>query len=102
MAQEEARVPADVGEEVLEEILVVLLELEVAPVGDLDHERHPLLAAHDGPVVIVPRGAVRRVHAVDQLVLPAVARGQATADTVERLVVNSLPNSCEMCAIKNI
>ena len=100
MAQEEARVPAHVGKEVLEEILEVLLILEVAPVGDLDHEGHPLLAARDGPAVIVARGAVRRVHAVDQLVLPAVARGQATADAVGRL--NSFPNSSEICAINNI
>ena len=93
VAQEEARVTAHVGKEVLEEILVVLLILEVAPVGDLDHEGHPLLAARDGAVVIVARGAVRRVHAVDQLVLPAVARGQATADAVGGL--SSFPNSCE-------
>ena len=99
MAQEEARVAAHVREEVLKEILEVLLVLEVAPVGDLDHEGHPLLAAHDGAVVIVARGAVRRVHAVDQLVLPAVARGQATADAVGGL--SSFPNSREMCTIKN-
>ena len=94
MAQEEARVTAHVGEEVLEEILEVLLVLEVAPVGDLDHEGHPLLAARDGAVVEFPRGTVRRVHAVDQLVLPAVARGQATADAVGRL--NSFPNLSEI------
>lgn len=93
VAQEEARVPAHVGKEVLEEILVVLLILEVAPVGDLDHKGHPLLAARDGAVVKVARSAVRRVHAVDQLVLPAVARGQATADAVGGL--SSFPNSCE-------
>ena len=93
VAQEEARVTAHVREEVLEEILEVLLVLEVAPVGDLDHEGHPLLAARDGAVVKVARSAVWRVHAVDQLVLPAVARGQATADAIGGL--SSFPNPCE-------
>ena len=83
VAEEEAEEAPDVGDEVLKEVDEVLLVLQVAPVGDLDDERHPLLALADDRVVLV-RGAVRRVHAVGQLVLPAVAGSEAAAHPVRK------------------